>query len=218
MKYLSAFLAFILTLVFSVPGNAGSYGETYPVTHPAKATYVATIFDMPPAASPTDTLVIAGSASKTIKILSIGMNYISQLSLFAGGYTSALAITPPIYVIKRSSADTGGAATTMTAVPYNSTSPAATANVQMYTANPSLGATVGTIDAVFMSATDGFTMWANSNVSNTAGAFFKIYRAPDIGGQAITLHGTNESVAVNLSGANPGVIYLLSYQVIWTEE
>ena len=99
-----------------------------------KATYSAGFIGLAPAASATDVICLAGSATKTITLRSI------RLSGSAGTLVSL-----PITLVRRASADTGGTAASTTANPANNiakrdtTTATATATPIAYTANPTIG-------------------------------------------------------------------------------
>lgn len=149
------------------------------------------------AGTPTDVFTITGSATKTVRVRRIAIT---------GTCTSTSATH--ILLIKRSTANSGGTSTATTAVPLVSTSPAATATVLAYTANPaSLGAIVGNVDArrgVFPT-------------TSTAQSFNVIELYSDERFHPITLIGTGEVLAVNfgsvsLTGGTASCMFE------WTEE
>lgn len=98
-----------------------------------KSTYSAAFIGLVPAASATDTICLAGSATKLIKLQSI------RLSGSAGTLVSL-----PITLIRRASVATGGTAATTTANPANTiakrdtTQATATAVPISYTAVPTI--------------------------------------------------------------------------------
>ena len=94
--------------------------------------YAAASLPFTPGATPQDIVTITGSASKTITITQLG---------WSTGQTTAGINT--WYVVKRSSANTGGTSTSVTAVPMSDAAPAASATVLQYTANPTLGTLIG---------------------------------------------------------------------------
>jgi len=109
-----------------------------------RVTYRATSGSFTPAASATDIFTITGVASKTIMITKI----IFSATQTAGG-------TFNVSLIKRSTANTSGTAQDMTAVPLDASDAAAGSIVRYYTANPTLGTTIASIETVpiFCSAT-----------------------------------------------------------------
>lgn len=167
-----------------------------------KATYSASISDLVSVASATDLFTITGSATKTVKILEIRITA-----------TQPTAAFQDILLIKRSTDNTGGTSTSPTRVPHDSTNPAATATINAYTANPALGVAVGTIRSS--------KLMINAAVpSNAATSTAQIPLLFDFGnrpGQALTLRGTSEVLAVNLNGQTI-VTSSFDIYVEWTEE
>ena len=113
-----------------------------------RVTYRATSGSFTPAALATDIFTIAGVASKTIMITKI----IFKATQTTGG-------TFNVSLIKRSTANTSGTAVAMTAVPLDASDAAAGSTVQYYTANPTLGTAIGSIETepIFCSATGNAT-------------------------------------------------------------
>lgn len=192
------------TMANSVPVVIASDQSTVSVTavpsDGAKKTYSAAISGLVSAASATDIFAITGSASKTIRILSVGV----------GGTTSAgSGITVNMTLVKRSSADTAGTSTTLTNVPYDSANGAATAVVKAYTANPTLGATVGSVLADRLSLP---TAGAGGQGGNAA-----VYNFGNRPGQSVVLRGAAEQLCINLGGATITGPSLTAF-IEWTEE
>lgn len=161
----------------------------------AKPTYSASRPLFALAASGTDVFTITGSASKTIRIVRLVLQFTlggKQVSFF---------------VIKRSSANSGGTSGTATAVPHDSLSAAGTATVRSYTANPTLGTEVGTIYAATAPAV------LASSTSTAPAAVVDFTRTFE---QPIVLRGVEETLAVNVGAVTTGVSLLAS--VVWTEE
>jgi len=104
-----------------------------------KTTYSAGFTGLAPAASATDVVCLAGSATRTVKITKIEI-----------GGTAGTLVTLPVLLTKKATADSGGTAASTTANPANtitsldSTFPTATAVPISYTANPTINA-AGTI-------------------------------------------------------------------------
>jgi len=109
-----------------------------------RVTYRASSGSFTPAALATDIFTISGVASKTIMITKI----IFSATQTAGG-------TFNVALIKRSTANTSGTATAMTAVPLDASDASAGSTVQFYTANPTLGTTIGSVETtpIFCSTT-----------------------------------------------------------------
>lgn len=143
-------------------------------------------------ATPTDLYCIFGSNTKTVYITGMGMQV----------QTTAAALQT-IDVIKRSTANTGGNPTTLTAISYDSTNAAATAAVTSYASAPSLGTAVATVETrIVQSATltatpaqISFTNGVNSSVNASAGDQITAVTQP------FTLRGTGESLCFNYKGA-----------------
>ena len=161
-----------------------------------KSTYRAAGSGFGLVATATDVSCIFGSATKTVKVLRC---------IITGIQTTSGLIN--VFVIKRSTANTLGTSTALTAVPLDSTSPAATAtNILTYTANPTTGTTVGTIDIarVYFAASTSTSDRCVFDFTNTDG-------------QPVTLIGTAQGLCINLNsitvtGGNMTVVWE------WTEE
>lgn len=165
----------------------------------AKTTYSASITNLVAATTATDIFTISGSATKTVRVLLIGISG-----------TQNVATNNDIILLKRSTLNTGGISTSPTEVPHDSSNSAATAIVKAYTANPTLGTLIGILKSskLTMSTTSG-----NGNVSQSLLRW-------DFGtrpGQAIILRGVNEMFSINFNGVTaPG--NLIDINIEWTEE
>jgi hypothetical protein len=162
-----------------------------------RATYSAS-FGISPATTATDIFTIGGSGSKTIRIL--------QVEMWPSETTAALK---QIFLVVRSSANSGGTSSAGVAVPFDSNSPAATAPITIYSANPtSLGALVGSIRSANMNIGPGTTTDPETLVRWDFG---------NNSGQAVVLRGTSQFLAMNLNSITftGGSIYV---SVTWTEE
>jgi len=149
------------------------------------------------AASATDIFIIQGSATRLIRVL--------RIQVYATQTTAGAA---SVFLIKRSTANTAGTAVATTKVPFDSSSPAATATVQHYTANPTVGAIVGNVQGY-----RGVLPQANSLIKNPL-VEWEFGTRP---GQAIVLRGTAEGLAVNLNGVTvTGGSFIIVAE--WTEE
>ena len=159
-------------------------------------TYSASVSGLVPAALATDIFTITGTATKTVRITRIVVN---------GVQTTAGQVS--ISIVKRSTADTAGTSTAPTRIPYDSTSAAATATVLAYTANPTLGTTVGSItnSRLFV-----------PGAATTSDAQGLEVKSGDLGQQFITLRGVAEVIAVNFNGVTiaGGAV---NVTVEWTE-
>lgn len=161
-----------------------------------KPTYASSASFVPPA-SATDICTITGSATKIVKVRRI----------IVGGVADAVQ-THPVLVIKRSVANSAGTATTPTVVPYDSAFPAGSAVVRAYTANPTLGAAVGTV-ATSMVSFGNLTTGAVSPPTTE-------FRFGQLGSPGV-LRGVAQVLAVNL-GAVTYTTPVATCTVEWTEE
>lgn len=162
-------------------------------------TYSAVAVAATPAATATDFLTLTGSASRTIKVL----RWRVAVSVTAGS-----ASPFDVQLVKRSAANTGGTATTPTAVPWDSTFPAAGATARLYSANPTLGTPVGALRALRATTTTG-----TGQLALLQGEFELV--DPQHG--PVVLRGAAEVLALNFNGASPANAVVTS-EVVWTEE
>lgn len=163
-----------------------------------KATYSCAPASIALAASCTDAFTIAGSATKTIRVLRIAVMGIKT--------TAGQEL---VMVEKRSTANTGGTFTAGVVAPHDSTNPAATATLNVYTANPT---SLGTLVGFFRSARVFWPAVATATAPSIL--LWDFTSAPD---QNLVLRGTNEVCAINMqSGTTSGDTMFLS--IDWTEE
>ena len=178
-------------------------GNLYVSTEGRKATYSACSEGFALAASPTDIAQLAGSATKTVKIIRIAV----QISASA-----AQSQIFPVLVIKRSSAGSGFS-NTATVVPHDSNDAGATAVMSYTTANPTTGSKVGSVDGTYAP-----TM-PNPPSSGASGAALRFAFEPkDEGGKPITLRGTSQTLAINLGGTALTAAPTAIVTYVWTEE
>lgn len=168
-------------------------------TEGQKATYSASCVKISAVATPTDIFTLTGSASKTIRVISVRVNMEA---------TAAQGVF--VQLIKRSTADTGGTSAAPNIAPHDSNSAAATATPLSYTANPTLGSTVAVVDDGFLTATIAGT----ATVPNVE--FRRTWTANNE--QAIVLRGTSQVLAVNLNGYSLIGGEKFSVSITWTEE
>lgn len=180
----------------SVEAGIPAYPIAVEKVDSTKATYSAVAVNIAPAASATDVFTITGSASKTVRILRIG---ISGIQTTAGLVNVILA--------KRSTANSGGTSVAATAVPNDSANGAATATVLSYTVNPTPGTLVGNVRGGLIEI-GGAASVVNEGV---------IYDFGNLPGQCIVLRGTNQVLAVNLNGVTV-TGGSMTYWVEWSEE
>lgn len=198
-KFLCGFFAVLIGLVLNCPGNASTFGDVR-LAPTLVSSYAATSAPVARAASATDMFVINGSASKTVKILKVFVSY------------SAAAFTiNHFYLIKQSTAGSGGTSSTITACPLDSTNAAASAVVKDYTANRTAGTTVANIN---IGAQYGMAI----NGGGAGGSQFALFDA-DKFGQPIVLRGTSEGLAISNNGVTlAGTTPIAGFTVVWTEE
>jgi hypothetical protein len=190
--------------VLGLRDNAGFGGAledtSVPITdsEPQRATYGLFVAGLAPAATPTDVIVLQGSATKVIRLKSI---------MIAGTATAAANVIA--YLIRRSTANTGGTSTTPAGVLRDTGSDAVTATVRQYSANPSgLGTAVGTIDGGRLNLAPA----ANGSIDRL---LFQYTWQMD---QAMVLRGASEFLALNFNGAAWPAGGVLDISLMWTEE
>src|SRR5260221_11992941 len=159
----------------------GSSNDSAPgrmeITASSKATYVAS-GNVVPVTGATDLVTIIGSATKLVKLMRV---------IFSGTIVTA-AINGSVSLVKRSTADTAGTSTAPTIIPLDSNNAAATAVLAAYTANPTLGNTVGTIwQAKYL-----YQIAASGNPTVLMIDFSQL-------GQAGTLRGVAQQLGLNLN-------------------
>ena len=161
-----------------------------------KLTYSASITGLAAASAATDIFTIAGSGTKSIRITRITISGVATAATVAD-----------VQLIIRSAADTSGTHTTPTSVANDQgNATAATATLLAYTANPSLGATVGQIRSVKVNL---------GTVTGSSTPQPWTFNTP--GAQEINLHGTTQVLAINLNGATiTGGSFDIDIE--WTEE
>lgn len=164
---------------------------------PERATYGCAVFNVTPAANPTDLIGIVGSATRTIRVKSI---------IVSGSATSATNIG--VYLQKRTAVNTGGTSTAQTIAPHDTADGAATATVPLYTANPTgLGA-----GSVVHASRLNLAPAANGSIDRI---FWQFTWLNDKG---LVLRGSNELLMINLGGAAWPAGGALDVDLEWTEE
>lgn len=167
----------------------------------SKATYSAATATFTPPATPTDFFIINGSASKTVKIISLKW---SAIQTTAGINT--------VFLIRRTSANSGGTAVATTVVKHDTNDAAATATPQHYTANPTTGSSSGQIQTLKLLTPAAASLMANVT--------YELLPLDNKGmPKAITLRGTAEGLAINFNGAAlPSGMASMAVCATWTEE
>lgn len=181
--------AFAQTAVVQSLNNLFNKAQTYRAAIPLTAL----------ASSPVDVFTVTGSASKTIYIKSITVQ----------GTQTFPPTNQPIYLVKRSAANSGGTSTTPTKVALDSSNGTAAATVRAYTANAT-------------SSTGALTIGQRIMQYATVGAPVASLPAIrwDFGdglNQYVVLRGTSQVLSVNLNaqtvtGGN------LTAEIEWMEQ
>jgi len=203
-SYIFAAIAVIATAVLAVqaqvPGVNSTLNSVFTLVYDAstmKPTYSATSAFSPTATAATDVCLLNGSATKTIKVRRIYFNALATT-----------AVSDPIAIIKRSTANSGGTSVGLTEVPLDSSAGAATAVGLTYTANPTVGTAVGFIADPYFSIGNLTTGGAQS--------FPSVLLYGQLG-SPIVLRGVAQGVAINLNAASfPGIVVSCTFE--WTEE
>ena len=176
-----------------------------------KVTYSSAFFGLVPAASTTDLVCIAASATKTVRLQRIEI----------GGTGTAVSL--PIQLLRRAALDTGGTAASTTANPGITTQIAsrdtslatnlsASATLVSYTANPTIN--------------DSSPVYIDSNllgvVATTVGTpspmsiFDFTYAIEDLIQVPTLVKGSAQQICVNFGGVS--TTSSLNGTVVWTEE
>ena len=164
------------------------------------STYSIAVVDVNPVANATDLLQIIGSATKTICITAIRITA-----------DSSAAGEMDFYLFKRSALNTGGTSTHPTPVAYDSNNPAATAVINLYSANPSaLGA--GSI------ITASQFIYPVSSSGSGIPMFPIIFQFGSQTDQSITLRGVNQSLSISLNGQTIPSGFSVYITIEWTEQ
>ena len=167
----------------------------------SKATFRASASGVAPGATPTDFIVVTGSATKTVRIKRIEIN---------GGATAAGYMV--CQLIRRSTAFSGGTSSAGPVAKLDTNSPAATGAVTYFTGSP----TAGTSVASGLLTTQRVTTQAVAT-SGTPGANLILFDGRN-NGQAIVLRGSSDYLGVNFGGAAlvAGTVY--DFMVEWEED
>ena len=179
---------------------AGVDGNKLAVTtNGTRASFHYVAQDVTPVATATDVVVLSGSASKVIRV--------TKVSIVG---TATAASIYDHYVIKRTTANTGGTSTTPTAAQADSADAAQTATLRLYTANPSA---LGTGVSVEANKT-----YLSASATPGAAALPVVYTFGTRNDKAIVLRGTSESLAINFNGQAVPAGASLYLSIEWTED
>lgn len=164
-------------------------------------TYSASTAFQTPVATPTDIVGLIGSATKTVKIQKIILHN-----------TQTTAGINKIFLVKRSTADTGSTIVNPTPVAFSSGNAAVTAVLNQYTTtNPTTGSTTngGTLATIMAQAP------APGAVSG--GGDVVLFDAK-VTGQPIILSGVAQELDLNFAGAAVPSGWTVSVDFQWSEE
>lgn len=186
--------------------RGGGNGGSTTISPATTATYMSSDALFTPAASATDIWTMAGSSTKTVKVL--------QLSI---AYTGNGAGAGTFFLLRRSSSNTGGTSSSTTPGKMDVNDGASTCTIKTYTANPSsLGTTAAQLAC--------FTM---TPVAQTSSGIFAYTQANtdvqifnySIIGQPLILRGTSDILTLNCNGTSPtGGTVKVSVRAVFTEE
>lgn len=158
------------------------------------ATYGVSGVAITPAATPTDVVLLTGSATKTVRVKRVS---ISGLATTTG--------TMDVALVKRTAANTGTATNPSIAL-FDSNDGAASAVVSQYSANPSaLGAGIAISDQKL-----------NFGVAGSSGTV--VFDFATRNDKPIILRGVAQGLAINLNGQAVPAGGTLSYSILWEED
>lgn len=162
-----------------------------------------------PAATPTDLVIIEGSATKTIRIISMKI-----------WTTNTAAGSQSFQLIKRSTADTTGTFVSAgTPVAMDSNNAASTVSrVGHFTANPgALGTAIGTMSNIRVASPAAIpATWAG--ITPDSGIEMLDWMDKSTLDQPIVLRGIAQCLAINFNGAALVAGQTHSYRILWIEE
>ncbi len=164
-----------------------------------KPMYSAACRNITPPATPSDFCILNGSASKTIRVLRMILST-----------TQTTAGVNEFFIVKRSTANSGGTSTSPTICPYDSNNAAAQATVLQYSANPTTGATVANVLTA--------RMLTPTTTSATQAYVVIDFTSTGLTSSGIVLRGAAQGLAFNFNGAAlpTGLNVNCTYE--WTEE
>jgi len=168
----------------------------------SKSTFRAVARALATVTGATDVFQIGGSATKTIRVTKVTYS----------GTIATAAQYLDVALIKRGAVDTGGTSSAPDSIPVDSSGAAATAALLQFTANPTLGAVVGTTGLV--AARRYFAALTGTPALMSQPAEFKFGELP--GAMELVLRGVVEALCLNLNApSNAGTADI---EVEWTEE
>jgi hypothetical protein len=161
-----------------------------------KATYSTGVNALAVATGTTDIFTITGSATKTIRLLQVGVSA-----------TQTASANSELTLLRRSTANSGGTFTSPVITPHDTNNAAATATVRAYTAVPTIGTFAGNIR----------TAKNFANAPAVGASTVTTWTFGNRPGQAVVLRGTSQVIAVSLDISN-GAGGSFDVYMEWTEE
>lgn len=174
------------------------------ISDQSKATYAAS-GTFTPAATPNDLLTIFGSATKTVRVISLKF-----------GANNTAAGSQQYNISKRSAVTTGGTPVAATAVPLDANNLAATATVNHYTADPTPGTALGNINILRVASPVLVPATFAGIVQNVLHEMLPTDGSGLV--QPVTLRGVTQGLAVNFGDVALVAGQIHVYTVLWTEE
>lgn len=165
-----------------------------------KATYVYAISATAPYATPTDWIVIKGSATKTVKILRIEIS---------GAATAATDVV--VILQKHTIANTSGTKTNPTPMQHDSNDAAASAVVVLYSVAPTIDASATTWKTIRMNLA-----LAPAATTVVPDRFVYNYAAEPY--EPLTLRGVAQEFAINFNSAAVPSGGVYDVAIVWSEE
>ncbi len=160
-----------------------------------KNTYSAGIISLSLAATATDFFTIFGSGTKTVRVTNIEVY----------GMATAAA-TVDLQLLRRSTANTSGTSSTPTSILHDTSNAAATAALTIYTANPTLGTSVGLVRASKL----------NLGAAGSAGSVKWTFGTKN--DQALVLRGATQGLCLNWNAQAVPSGTLISTFIEWVED
>ncbi|HYE70509.1 MAG TPA: hypothetical protein VD932_03195 [Aquabacterium sp.] len=153
-----------------------------------------------PAATPTDIFTITGSASRVVEVRKVWLST-----------TQTTAGQNAWFIVKRSSANSGGTSQAVTAVAHDSLSQTATATVLRYAAsNPTLGTEVGKLWSGHVTSPAPATAEADGYTGT-------VIDLCELFGKPVTLRGTGQVLAISFEGAALPAGLSVLFGCTWSE-
>lgn len=184
----------------ALPNVGTTLDTTTPLPTPTASTFglfAAASAPFTPGATPQDVFTITGSATRTVRILRMGL---SSVQTTAG--------MNAWQVVKRATANTSGTSAGVTIVKSDKAFPTATATVLQYTANPTAGTLIGNLWSGRIAAPAPATAVGNTE---------KIVEGAALGSLAV-LSGIADVLAWNFNGVALPTGLSITPWVIWTEQ